>query len=87
MRYLGEFYQPEHEADLADLAARARAAAITASQTGPLVRFIYVIHAPADECGFALYEAESMEAVQAAGAQAGITFDRIVEVFGSPPLA
>jgi hypothetical protein len=80
MRYLGEFYLPDHEADLAHLAARARAAAVTVSQTGLVARFIHVIHAPADECCFALYEAESMAAVQAAGALAGITFDRLVEV-------
>ena len=80
MRYLGEFYQPDHEADLADLAAQARAAAAAISQAGPAVRFVHVIHAPADESCFALYEADSMEAVQTAGSLAGIVFDRIVEV-------
>jgi hypothetical protein len=80
MRYLGEFYQPDHEADLADLARHASDGAEHASRTGLPVRFVHVIHAPADESCFALYEAESMAAVEAAGSLAGITFDRIVEV-------
>ena len=80
MRYLGEFYQPDHEADLDDLAAQAGNAAAAASRTGPAVRFVHVIHAPADESCFALYEADSVAAVEAAGSLAGIMFDRIVEV-------
>ncbi len=80
MRYLGEFYQPDHQADLASLAARASESAAVASRAGPAVRFVHVIHAPADESCFALYEAESLVAVETAGSLAGITFDRIVEV-------
>lgn len=80
MRYLGEFYQPDRDADLAELAADAREAAAAASKAGPAVRFVHVIHAPADESCFALYEADSIAAVEAAGSLAGIMFDRIVEV-------
>jgi hypothetical protein len=80
MRYLGEFYQPDHKADLGDLAAQPKDAAAAASKTGPAVHFVHVIHAPGDESCFALYEADSMAAAEAAGSLAGITFDRIVEV-------
>jgi hypothetical protein len=80
MRYLAEFYLPRLGADLAGLARRARATAEQSSRTGPAVHFVSAIHAPADESGFALYEADSAAAVTAAGSLAGIVFDRIVEV-------
>src|SRR5437764_7585079 len=79
MRYLAEFYLPEHDADLAGLARRARATAEQASRTGPAVRFVTAIHAPEDETCFAIYEADTAAAVTAAGALAGIVFDRIVK--------
>ena len=80
MRYLAEFYLPDHDADLADLARRARATAEQASRTGPAARFLNAIHAPEDESCFAIYEADSPAAVTTAGSLAGIVFDRIVEV-------
>jgi hypothetical protein len=43
------------------------------------VRFVSAIHAPEDESCFAIYDADSPAGVTAAGALAGIVFDRIVE--------
>ena len=76
--YLAEFYSPS--ADLADLAGRARAAAARSAD----VRFVQAISVPEDESCFAIFEAASAEAVLAAGAGAGLAFDRVVEA-GSVP--
>lgn len=79
MRFLAEFYLSSDGEDLRELAGRARMAAVQASQGGPAVRFLYAVHARADESCFAVYDAESAQAVVAAGECAGIAFDRVVE--------
>lgn len=74
MRYLAEFYLSAP--DLPDVARRARAA--TAGTRD--VHLVEVILVPADENCFAVFDAAGPEAIVAAGARAGIEFDRIVEV-------
>lgn len=80
MRYLAEFYLPARNGPITALASRARAAAEQTSSAGPPVRFITAIHTPEDESCFAIYEAASPAAVAAAGALAGLTFDRVSQV-------
>jgi len=80
MRYLAEFYLPARGGQTAALAGRASRAAEEASRAGPPVRFITAIHALEDETCFAIYEAASPAAVIAAGALAGLTFDRVAEI-------
>jgi hypothetical protein len=79
VRYLAEFYLPGDRVDLAELTRQARAAAKRSCCAGrPAVRLLCAIHVPQDESCFAVYDASSAEAVAAAGALAGIVFDRIV---------
>jgi hypothetical protein len=85
MRFLAEFYLPREGEDVHELAGRARAAADRASQGGPAVRFLYAVHAMSDESCFAVYDAESPQAVVAAGECAGIAFDRLVEATTAGP--
>lgn len=80
MRYLAEFYLPARSGPITALARRARTAAEQANSAGPPVRFITAIHAPEDESCFAIYEAASPAAVAAAGALAGLMFDRVSEI-------
>lgn len=80
--YLAEFYLPAG-ASVAGLAARARAGAQEAARTGRDVRFIQAIFVPRDENCFALYQANSAQAVTTAGALAGLVFDRIAEALTS----
>jgi hypothetical protein len=82
MEYLAEFYLPAGEADLADLALRARSAAAMAG-SGRAVRFVRAMHAVADESCFAWYEADAADIVVAAGLAAGLTVDRVVEIDAS----
>ena len=82
MLYLAEFYLPDSGSSLAELASRARAGAERAAATSAPdsdVRFVRAIHVPSDESCFVLYTATSAAAVNAAGACADITFDRVVE--------
>lgn len=85
MRFLAEFYLPRDGEDLHELAGRARAAAGRASQDGAAARFLYAVHARSDESCFAVYDAESAQAVVAAGERAGIAFDRVVEATTAGP--
>ena len=80
MGFLAEFYLPEHEADLADLAGRARAAAMQVTRRGSAVTFVSAMYAVADESCFVVYEADSASAVLAAGQAAGFAFDRVVQI-------
>jgi len=77
MLYLAELYAPRGE-DVADLAQRARAAADAASP-GMSVAFVQAIFVPLDECCFILYRSASAADVTAAGALAGLDFDRVAE--------
>ena len=85
MRFLAEFYLSRDGEDLREVAGRARAAADQASREGPAVRLLYAVHARPDESCFAVYDAESEQAVVAAGARAGIAFDRVVEAVTACP--
>ena len=84
MRYLAEFYLPAGRVKLDDLIRQARAAANHSGSSGPAVQLLYAVHVPTDESCFAVYEAASAGAVTAAGARAGIEFDRIVEAITAP---
>jgi Protein of unknown function (DUF4242) len=81
--FLAEFYLPEHDADLADLARRARAAAAAVNRRGSAVTFVRAMYAAADESCFVVYEADSAAAVLAAGQAAGMAFDRVVQINSS----
>lgn len=67
------------------LAAQVQVAAEAMTRRGVPVRHVYSIFVPEDETCFHLLEAPSNEAVRAACAWAGFTFERIVETVG--PLA
>ncbi len=78
--YLVELYLPSLGAPaLADLARRARAAALAVTLEGTAVRYIRAIYVPGDETCFVLFEAASKEAVRSASRRASIACDRIVE--------
>ncbi len=75
--YLAEFYLPG-TATLAEVTARALRGAEQAVRGGATVRYVQAIFVPQDESCYALYHAESARDVVAAGAEAGLVFDRIV---------
>ncbi len=81
--FIAEFYLPEHEADLSDLARRAEAAASEVNRRGSAVRFVRAMYAAADESCFVVYEADSAGAVLAAGQAAGIAFDWVAQITAS----
>jgi hypothetical protein len=81
--YLAEFYL-SGGAPLAEVTARAQAGAEQAAGGASTVRFVRAIFVPQDESCFALYQAESEQDVAAAGARAGLVFDRIVAAFSLP---
>lgn len=83
MLYLAEFYLPR-QASLADVVDRARAGAIAAGRAGADVRLVRVIFVPDDESCFALYQAGSAAQTAAAGALAGLAFDRVTEALTLP---
>jgi Nickel responsive protein SCO4226-like len=58
-------------------AASARVGAEQARREGVDVRYIRTIFVPEDETCFYLYEAPSVEDVEAAARHAGLTFERI----------
>jgi Protein of unknown function (DUF4242) len=76
MFFLAEFYLPASAA-LSGIAQRARMGAAAACAAGTQARFIQAVFVPAEETCFALFEAPSAAAVSAAGAAAGLEFDRI----------
>ncbi len=80
MRYLAEFYLPNGGSGLAGLARRAEAGARLVSGRDGAVEFLSAIYLPADESCFAIYEAESMDRVLAAGTLAGLEFDHVAPI-------
>jgi hypothetical protein len=76
MLFLAELYWPRG-ALIADVARLARAGAVRAGGDGLSIRFIQAICVPHDECCFILYQCDSADAVLAAGARAGLEFDRV----------
>jgi hypothetical protein len=82
--YVAEFYLPR-DADVTDVASRARTGASLLSGSGVEVRFVQAIFVPQDESCFALYWADSDLEVTAAGQEAGLTFDRVVSALYAAP--
>jgi len=81
VRYLVECYLPAvGNGRLADLAARARAAARELQSEGADVRCLRAISVPADEACLLLYEGASIEQIREATARARIEIERIVEI-------
>ncbi|HET7017701.1 MAG TPA: hypothetical protein VFI65_27505 [Streptosporangiaceae bacterium] len=80
MRYLAEFYLPNGGSGLAELASRAEAAARRVPGPDGAVTFLSAIYLPDDESCFAIYEAESMDLVLAAGTLAGLEFDHVAPI-------
>ncbi len=80
MRYLAEFYLPEPDADLAGLVRRGQAGAAEVSRRGFTVSCVRAIHLADDESCFVVYEADSADAVTAAGRAAGLAFDRVAAI-------
>lgn len=73
-----------NEPRVRSLAAEVQAAAEAMTRRGVPVRHVYSIFVPEDETCFHLLEAPSNEAVRAACAWAGLSFERIVETVGPP---
>ncbi len=83
MRYLAELYLPASTA-LAELAGQAMAGARQAALAGARVHFLQAIFVPQDESCFLVYLASSPAEVSAAGALAGLAFDRVVAAVCEP---
>lgn len=81
MLYLAEFYLAAG-ASLAEVVARARAVPpVGAGSEATLIQAIFV---PSDETCFALYRGQSEAEVCAAGAAAGLEFDRVSAATAEP---
>jgi len=76
MLFLAELYLP-HGGQVREVAQRARAGAASAADQGLTVGVVQAVFVPLDECCFVLYESESIAGVTAAGALAGLEFDRV----------
>jgi hypothetical protein len=94
--YLVERYVPRAAAaQLAEIAATAKAAAGPTEDSPAAIRYLAVTLVPGDELCYCLFEAPSIEAVRQAHQLARIPCERIVEAFhatshapgsaGSPP--
>jgi hypothetical protein len=80
--YLVEAYEPRgHDASLAEIERRARAAAEELSRSGTAVRYMRSIYVPADETCFHVFESSSIEVVEEVGRRAHLEFDRVTEAF------
>lgn len=78
--YLAELYRASGESgDLAEAAARARAAADVMARTGTRVRYVRSVFVPSDETWFLLYDAPSAAAVAETARKADLRPARIVE--------
>jgi len=79
--YLVESYLPGSRASqLDELAGRARLTAEAMALGGTPIRFVRYTYVPEDEVCLLLFEAASVEIVDAVAKQAGISFERIVSV-------
>jgi hypothetical protein len=76
--FLLEVFSPP-TASRGELIERLRSAASDLTDEGTPVRYLRSIYLPTDEVSFHLLEGPSLDAVERAGAQAGLSFDRIVE--------
>lgn len=78
--FLAEQYDPGAvEADVRQRAAALQRACRDLGASDVDVRVVFARYVPADEVVFVNFEAESREAVEEAGRQAGIAFDRVSE--------
>jgi hypothetical protein len=78
--YVVEAYLPRlSREELSSFEQRLRRAARLVSRRGTRVDHVRSVHIPDDETCFHFFEAASAEAVDAAGKQAGLVFDRITE--------
>jgi hypothetical protein len=84
MVFLAEIYLPGGAVTAGALAARAQAGAAAVGRGGTPARLLQVILLPEDEICFLLYRAESAAAVRAAGAAAGLDFDRVQDALLGP---
>ncbi len=82
MFYLAECYLPA-DSTLASVASRARAGAEQAATSRAGVSFVEAIFLPEDESCFLLYQAHRAADVTAAGAAAGLGFDRVTDALVS----
>jgi hypothetical protein len=76
MLFLAELYLPGGTS-VTEVARAARVAALRAAGAGEIPRFILAVFVPSDECCYSLYGADSAAQVIAAGALAGLEFDRV----------
>lgn len=76
MLFLAELYLPRG-GQVSDVARQARAGAASAAGEGLSVSFVQAVFVPLDECCFVLYRSCSAADVSAAGALAGLEFDRV----------
>lgn len=84
--YLAELYRATAgSGDLAEAAARARAAASALASGGTRVRYIRSVFVPADETWFLLYDAATEADVREAAGRAGIALERVVEALEAEP--
>ena len=84
--YLAELYQSSAESgDLAQAAARARAAASAMAKTGTRIRYVRSVFVPSDETWFLLYDADLASDVVEAAGRAGIHLERVVEALETEP--
>lgn len=84
--YLAELYRASAgSGDLAEAAARARAAASAMTRAGTRVRYVRSVFIPADETWFLLYDASTAADVLEAAGKAGIRLERVVEAIETEP--
>ena len=84
--YLAELYRASAESgDLAQAAARARAAACAMARAGTRIRYVRSVFVPSDETWFLLYEASLASDVVEAAGRAGIQLERVVEALETEP--
>jgi hypothetical protein len=81
--FLVELYAArDDEAGVRRRTEQARLAAREVTREGTPVSFVRSIFVPEDEICFALFEAETAEAVSETARRAGLEFDRVVQTRG-----
>ncbi|WP_123025249.1 hypothetical protein [Mycolicibacterium stellerae] len=81
--FLVEWYRPEPGQEaLAETAAKLNECAAAVSAEGAPVRLVTMFSVPPDEMSFALFTADSVDAVAQACGQAGIPPDRLTFAAG-----
>lgn len=84
-RYLAECYWPRmSDTSFQEAVRRARSAADRLSAEGEEVHYLGALLVPTDELAFCLFAARTQAAVERAGREARIEFDRVVEAIQVP---